>query len=109
MNTTIIIVLSILASIVAYYFVLNQSSIMAKFQENLTIIDSGLTNVEILPECQNMTPIKLYALLGNDLERATQIMLDNGIPDAALKSRGYYPKIASLLMERGIIKSCSVE
>lgn len=108
MNTSTIIVLAIMCSIVIYYLVLNQSAIMAKFQENLTIIDSGLVNVEILPECQSMTPIKLYTLLGNDLERVTQIMLENGIPDAALKSRGYYPKIASLLVNRGVIKSCNI-
>jgi hypothetical protein len=107
-TTTIITIITIIIVAFLAYIIYNRSSIFEKFEENITIIQSGLNDVDILPECVNMTPVTLYKLLGDDIDRFTQIMIDNGIPDAALKSRGYYPKIASFLITKGIIKSCNV-
>lgn len=75
--------------------------------ENLTLSNkSVLDNVFISNKCKEITPVKLFALFNNDLDKMTQSVIDNGISTDELADAKNYPKIASLLLEKKVIFSC---
>jgi hypothetical protein len=71
-----------------------------EFEEDTTELDT----VQILEECKDMTPNKLFNLFREDITYMTQVFVDNKVPLGIIKDQSYYPKIASLLVKNGIIK-----
>lgn len=84
-------------------FVLARTYLQSHQLENLTNQLGALENVTLHESCKDMTPIQLFALFQQDLNRMTQVMLDNNIPQEALQQPALYPKIASLLKAKGVI------
>jgi predicted membrane protein len=72
-----------------------------KFEEEDT---SVLDKTEVLEECKDMNAEKMFKLFNEDLNYLTQVFVDNDIPLKAIKDVSYYPKIASLLVRKGILK-----
>lgn len=72
------------------------------FEENKNTEE--LDKVQILEQCKNMTPNRLFELFNEDVNYMTQVFVDNKIPTSVIKDPSYYPKIASLLVKNGIMK-----
>jgi hypothetical protein len=79
-------------------FVLYYYQVKRQKSENFAPIE-----VEVLPKYQNITPIELFALFDNDLDKMTRAMLESKIPVKVLKTPLAYPKIASILAKKGFI------
>lgn len=71
-----------------------------EFEEDTTELDA----IEILEQCKDMTPNKLFKLFREDVNYMTQVFVDNKVPIRVIKDQSYYPKIASLLVKNGILK-----
>lgn len=59
---------------------------------------------EILKECKDITPSQLLKLFNNDVDKMTNVLLENSIPIDLIKNTTSYPVIASYLVSKGIIK-----
>lgn len=77
--------------------------VMKKKVEKLEI--SMLDNVIVNPQCEGMTPMKLFALFNNDLDAMTKAVIDNGLSVDDLANTDNYPKIATYLSDKKVI-SC---
>lgn len=97
-KTNYYILVAILVAILVVFFMYFR---MENFQDEDTSI---LDKTEILDQCKEMTAEKLFKLFNEDLDYLTQVFVDNNIPLSAIKDISYYPKIASLLVNRGILK-----
>lgn len=65
---------------------------------------SVLDKTDVLEECKDINAEKMFKLFNEDLNYLTQVFVDNDIPSKAIKDVSYYPKIASLLVRKGILK-----
>jgi hypothetical protein len=63
-----------------------------------------LDNIDVAQNCKDMTPTKLFNLFNEDLTYLTQVFVDQNIPQKAIQDATYYPKIATLLQQKKILK-----
>lgn len=68
-------------------------------EEFKTILD----DVIIMDKCKDMTPIQLFKLFDNDLDKMTRSVIQVGVSVDELSKKENYPKIATLLYENKII------
>lgn len=71
-----------------------------EFEEDTTELDT----IQILEQCKDMTPDKLFKLFKEDVSYMSEVFVTNKIPIGVIKDQSYYPKIASLLVKNGILK-----
>lgn len=95
---TILYIIAFIVSIITLILFLNRKR--EGFDEDTTELD----NTEILEQCKTMTAEKMFKLFNEDLNYLTQVFVDNNIPLSAIKKLEYYPKIASLLVKKGLLK-----
>lgn len=92
----------IVAIAIILFLVLSSS----KKLEKLTMAKPSIfENVIVSPKCKEITPIKLFQLFNNDLNKMTETMIANSITTDELANPNNYPKIASYLMQNKVI-SC---
>lgn len=96
-TTTLYIIAFIISVILLIWYFYRKRE---EFDEDTTELD----NTDVLEECKTMTAEKMFKLFNEDLNYLTQVFVDNNIPLSAIKNLDYYPKIASLLVKRGILK-----
>lgn len=104
-----------LPTITALLFVIIMLLALKKSVEKLTNTDVELSPQEkvfideinktvVLKQFQDITPVKLYEIFNNDLDYISTIMVKNNIPPSFLKNTQNYPKIATFLFNRGVLK-----
>lgn len=64
----------------------------------------GDGSIEILPECKDITPIKLLQLSGGDSKRLSELLSKYEVPLDLVSNPSSYPYIASFLVKTGDIK-----
>lgn len=74
-----------------------------QFRREQMSVDFAPIEVPILPKYKDITPTKLFALFDNNLDKMTRAMVESNIPQEALKTPQYYPKIASILAKNKFI------
>lgn len=92
-NIYVIVLVVMLIIIFSFVFYRNFNSL-----ENFSPID-----IEVLPKYKDITPVQLYKLFDNNIDKMTQAMIQINIPIQALKTPSYYPKIASMLEKNKLI------
>lgn len=70
-------------------------------RENLEV--NPLDSIEVIEACKDMTVEKLVGLYGDKLDILTNIFVANNIPVNSIQDITQYPKIATLLVQKGYI------
>jgi len=71
-----------------------------KSQEGFLSLDS----VNVLPNCSNMTPDALLRAFDFDVDRLSAVLVSLEINPNVLRDKALYPKLASLLIQRGLLR-----
>jgi hypothetical protein len=64
----------------------------------------SLDNVDLLPSCSKITPSTLLQAFDFDINKLSNVLIDIEIDPSALRNTQNYPKIASLLIQKGLLK-----
>jgi hypothetical protein len=64
----------------------------------------SLETVDLLPACANITPSTLLQAFDFDINKLSNALIDIEVDPSILRNTENYPKIASLLIQKGLLK-----
>lgn len=65
----------------------------------------SLDAVDTLPICLNMTPDSLLQAFDFDIDRLSAVLISLEINPNILRNKSLYPKLATLLIQRGLLQA----
>jgi hypothetical protein len=63
----------------------------------------SLDTVDVLPNCSNMSPDSLLQAFDFDVDRLSAVLVSLEINPNVLRDKTLYPKLASLLIQKGLL------
>lgn len=97
MNNLFMIAVGLLIVAVAYLYYEKHTQPVAQQIE-------GFTDIAVVESCKDITPDKLLESFDYDVDRLSAVLVSLDIPAKALREVSNYPKIASLLISKGLLK-----
>jgi hypothetical protein len=97
MNNNTIYILIVVGAIILFLIMNNK-------KETFTNDKVDIENIQIDPECATMTPKQLLSLFNNDINYLSQVIVDNNIDYEHITNPTMYPKIATILKQKKLMK-----
>lgn len=74
-------------------------------ESQLNTDTSELDNLIVMQRFENMTPVMLLSIFNQDVNLITEVFNRANIPIKAIEDPAYYPRIATLLFNKGFLKT----